>query len=250
MNKAYWNDLADRFDARVFDIAANETSGNLGESIRKLGEIHHTAGDFGCGAGATTALLSAHFDKVIAVDFAGKLLAEARKRVSSKNVHFIQSDLCKKVELPFKVGASFCFNALIHPAAKKRQQIAKSIFRNTETDGAAVFVVPSLESYLRIYQTLIECRVEQGGKRSKATRSASRAADKEIHSLVEGICSVGGVATKHYMQDEIGQLVSGVGFNVTSIDRVEFPWAEELDHVPESLGQPYPWDWMVRADKS
>ena len=112
-----------------------------------------------------------------------------------------------------------------------------------------MFVVPSLESYLRIYQTLIECRVEQGGKRSKAVRSASRIADKDIHSLVEGICSVGGVATKHFMQDEIGQLASGVGFNVTSVDRVEFPWSEELDHVPETLGPPYPWDWMVRADK-
>jgi len=74
-------------------------------------------------------------------------------------------------------------------------------------------------------------------------------AGKEIHSLVEGICGVGGVATKHFMQDEIGQLVSGVGFNITSVDRVEFPWSEELDHVPESLGRPYPWDWMVLADK-
>ena len=77
MNKAYWNDLADRFDASVFDIAANETSGNLGERIRTLGETHQTAGDFGCGTGATTALLSSHFDRVVAVDFAEKLYALA-----------------------------------------------------------------------------------------------------------------------------------------------------------------------------
>ena len=121
MNRAYWNDLADRFDVRVFDIAANETSGNLGETIRALGKKHQTAGDFGCGAGATTALLSAHFDKVVAVDFAQRLLVEARKKVSAKNVDFIQSDLSRKTVLPCTVGASFCFNALIHPAAKKRR---------------------------------------------------------------------------------------------------------------------------------
>ena len=249
MNKAYWNDLADRFDASVFDIAANETSGNLGERIRTLGENHQTAGDFGCGAGATTALLSNHFDRVVAVDFAEKLLAAARKRMSGDNVDFIQSDLSKKAELPFKGGASFCFNALIHPADKKRRRIAQSVFRNTETGGSALFVVPALESYLRIYQTVIECRVQQGTKRSTATRSVAKTAGKEIRSLAEGICDVGGVATKHFMQDEIGQLVSGVGFDVTSVERVEFSWSEELDHFPESLGPPYPWDWMVTADK-
>ena len=216
MNKAHWNDLANRFDASVFDIAANETSGNLGERIRTIGETHQTAGDFGCATGATTALLSRHFDRVVAVDFAEKLLTAARKRVRGDNVDFIQSDLSRKTELPFKVGASFCFNALIHPAAKKRRQIAESVFRNTETGGSALFVVPSLESYLRIYQTVIECRVQQGEKRRKATRSVSRTAEKEIYSLVEGICNMGGAATKHFMQDEIGQLVSDVGFDVTS----------------------------------
>ena len=246
MNQAYWNGLAARFDSTVFDIAANETSGHLGEIIEALGVKYQTAGDFGCGTGATTALLSQHFDEVIAVDFADKLLSRARKRVPAKNVRFIKSDLCKKSQL-FEVGASFCFNALIHPASKKREQIARSVFRNTETDGAAVFVVPSLESYLRTCQALIECRVEQGHKRNKAIRSIAKSADKEICSLVEGICNVGGAATKHFMEDEITQLLTGVGFEVTSVDRVEFPWSEELDDIPESLGEPYPWDWMVTA---
>ena len=249
MNQKYWNDLADHFDTKVFEIAANETSGSLARCIQTLGKEHRTAGDFGCGAGGATGLLAAHFDKVVAVDFAEKLLTEARKRVTAKHVRFIKSDLCKKVLLPFKIGASFCFNALIHPSARKREQIAESVFRNTKRRGAAVFVVPSLESYLRTYQTLIECRVEQGHTRGATTRSVSRSADREIHSLVEGICSVGGVATKHFMRDEVGQLLSKVGFEVTTIDRVEFPWSEELDCVPENLGPPYPWDWMVTAKK-
>ena len=248
MNQDYWNGLADRFDSNVFDIAANETSGNLREIIETLGVKYRTAGDFGCGTGATTALLSQHFDDVIAVDFAEKLLSQARKRVTAKNVRFIKRDLCKKTQL-FEVGASFCFNALIHPAAKKREQIARSVFRNTETDGTAVFVVPSLESYLRTCQTMIECRVDQGGKRSKAVRSVAKSAEKEICSLVEGICTIGGTATKHFMQDEIAQLLSGVGFEVISVDRVEFPWSEELEDTPDWLGDPYPWDWMVTASK-
>ena len=249
MNQKYWNDLADQFDTKVFEIVANETSGNLARCIEILGKKHHTAGDFGCGAGGATRLLAAHFDRVVAVDFAEKLLTEARKRVTAKHVRFIKSDLCKEVDLPFKVGASFCFNAMIHPSATKREQIARSVFRNTKRRGAAVFVVPSLESYLRTFQTLIECRVGQGHKRGTTTRSVSRSADREIQSLVEGICSVGGVATKYFMQDEVSQLLSKVGFKVTAIDRVEFPWSEELDYLPETLGPPYPWDWMVTARK-
>ena len=57
------------------------------------------------------------------------------------------------------------------------------------------------------------------------------------------------VATKHYLHDEFAQLLEKVGFQVESVDRVEFPWAEVLDNAPEKLGKPYPWDWMVTASR-
>jgi SAM-dependent methyltransferase len=152
MNRKYWNDLADRFDVRILDIAANEASGTLGKTIKTLGEKHQTAGDFGCGAGATTALLSAHFDKIVAVDFAEKLLAVARKRVLAKNVDFIQADLCKKAELPFRVEVSFCFNALIHPLPRSGSRL-RSQFSETRRPMARRYL-----SFLRSSHTCASIR--------------------------------------------------------------------------------------------
>ena len=106
-----------------------------------------------------------------------------------------------------------------------------------------------MESFLRTYQVLVECLVKQGQQRKKAIRKISSAAKSEVHSLVEGIVDVGETATKHYMHDEIVQLLEEVGFAVQSIDRVEFPWAEVIDHPPQWLKKPYPWDWMVVAGR-
>ena len=68
-----------------------------------------------------------------------------------------------------------------------------------------------------------------------------------IGSLIEGICDAGGVETKHFMEDEIAHLLEDVGFSIASVERVEFPWSEEIDDAPEWLGEPFPWDWLVTA---
>ena len=250
MNQRYWNGLADGFGSKILDIVASETNGNLRKTIRKLAKNYRTAGDFGCGVGRTTSLLSSSFNKVVAIDYAQELLLQAQKRVTAKNVRFIRSDLSRGATPAAKVGASFCINVLIHPAAKKRKRIARAVFNGTRRGGRAVFVVPSLESFLRTYQVLIECRVKQGGNRKKTVRSVAKSSSDEIRSLVEGIFDVGGIATKHYMHDEIAELLRNVGFRISSIARVEFPWSEELEHAPKWLKKPYPWDWLVAAKKS
>ena len=249
MNQKYWDDLAENFNERVFEIADNELNQALATTIKKLGKQYRTAGDFACGAGGTTTALAAHFEQVIAVDYAAKLLQQARKRVKGDNIRFVEVDLTKNKSTTIKVDVGFCINALIHPVAKKRKRIAATVFRSLNQGGKAVFIAPSLESYLRTYQVLAEYLVSAGKNRKKTVRKVSATAQKEIFSLVEGIADVGTVATKHYLHDEFAQLLEEVGFQVESVDRVEFPWAEVLDNAPEKLGKPYPWDWMVTASR-
>ena len=165
------------------------------------------------------------------------------------NIRFVEVDLTKNKSTAIKVDVGFCINALIHPVAKKRKRIAATVFRSLNQGGKAVFIAPSLESYLRTYQVLAEYLVSAGKNRKKTVRKIAATAQKEIFSLVEGIADVGAVATKHYLHDEFAQLLEEVGFQVESVDRVEFPWAEVLDNAPEKLGKPYPWDWMITASR-
>ena len=249
MNQQHWDRLAENFSARVFEIGVGETNGALAATVEKLSRRHKTAGDFGCGAGGTTPLLATYFDEVIAIDYAKKLLRQAQKRVRTDNVRFLAADLSAKKQPAVKVDAAFCINALLHPDAKKRRRIAETVYACTRSGGAAVVIAPALESYLRTYQVLIECRVAQGQGRKKAVRAVAPLARKEVQSLVEGIVDIGGTPTKHYMHDELVQQLEDAGFAVATVTRVEFPWSEVLDDLPQDLQKFHPWDWLAVAGK-
>ena len=40
---------------------------------------------------------------------------------------------------------------------------------------------------------------------------------------------------------------SDAGFEVKKIQRVQYPWHEEMTNAPAWLEAPYPWDWLVLA---
>jgi SAM-dependent methyltransferase len=54
----------------------------------------------GCGTGANTIWLADRAERVIAFDFSGRMLAQARRRVSSDRVHFFEHDVSKPWPIP------------------------------------------------------------------------------------------------------------------------------------------------------
>jgi hypothetical protein len=55
--------------------------------------------------------------------------------------------------------------------------------------------------------------------------------------------------TKHYLREELILLLEQEGFNIKSIQKVEYDWKTEFVKPPRWLKEPYPWDWMCVAKK-
>jgi 2-polyprenyl-3-methyl-5-hydroxy-6-metoxy-1,4-benzoquinol methylase len=247
MEKRDWERIAPEFTDRVFQVTDHDTHGLIQHMARKLGGPHQHAGDFGCGPGAVTRLLAPCFGKVTGLDQAGGLVQEARRATTAEHVGYVQADLTSTQLLGYQFDVSFCVNVLINRNHQVREKICRTIAAHTRKGGAAVFVVPSFESMLRVYQTVVDCQVGDAAGRSATVRSVVRLAEQEIESVIEGIVSVGGSPTKHFLADELTAFLRAAGFEVQSIQRVEYPWEEELDDPPDYLGSPTPWDWMVEC---
>ncbi|MEE2659203.1 MAG: class I SAM-dependent methyltransferase [Candidatus Latescibacterota bacterium] len=244
MNRRYWNNMADAFSDHVFEVADHDRRGVLRSIARRLAHQHLLAGDFGCGTGSFTRVLARSFEQVIGIDYAARLISEARRRTRRGNVRFEIADL-SRAPLCDRVDVAFCINVLIHPNNDIRQAVARSMVQSVRKRGTTVVVVPALESILRTYHTLVECQVEQGASRGRATAATRRLANRELLSLSEGIVNVGGEPTKHYLGDELVDFLGRAGLRVRELLRVEFPWEIELDNVPADLPNLYPWDWLA-----
>ena len=250
MNRAYWDALADRFDEEVLSIADLEINGRLRSAIRRAAKNHQSVGDFGCGAGALLPVLSDRFSSVLAIDFAPSLLNVAKVRHQDlPGVRFVRYNLSGRKPFNQPVEVALCINVLIHPRADIRDRILHNILPAVQPGGTLLAVLPAFESLLHTYRTLIRCNVQLGVRRSAAIREATELYESEVTSVVDGIVTLGSAPTKTFMYDEARHLLEDAGLKVSRVDRVEYPWDEMIEHAPDDLQSPYPWDWLLTARK-
>lgn len=249
MNRDYWDALARDFSAQVLEISECDLDGVLARTAKRLGGKRKTATDFGCGAGAVTQLIAPFYKSVVGVDFSEELLGKARRRTRVENVSYEYVDLQSVRTRRFPCDVAFCVNVLIGDDAKACERIARNVIKSLARGGMAVFVVPSLESVLRVYQVALECQLKAGVRRSAAVADVNRWAGKEILSLAEGVVEAGGAATKHYLEDELAEFLQRWGLRNITVERVSYPWSEALENAPRRLKAAPPWDWMAVGEK-
>jgi len=249
MSVKTWNALSSNFDEHVMEIANEDLHGIISEQIERLAGKSSTAADLGCGPGSLLPHLCSRFENVYAVDYADQLLNIARERYNYRNVEYYCHNLASTSSLPFSADVTFSVNALITDDYNDRKAIAKSLWRTTRKGGVSVVIVPSMESVIHTYQTLVRCNDKDNMDHEQTVKDLNRLYSKEVLSPVDGIVNVGGAPTKCFTQDEIAILLSEVGFTVDQVQKVEYSWDEEIDDAPGWLTGPYPWDWLVVSRK-
>ncbi len=247
MNQRYWDKLAKSFSKDVIELAKEDRNGVLLEELDKLASRRKTVTDLGCGPGILIPELVKRFRSVCAVDFSKKLLAVAAQRYPDPKVTFLQADLTQPIEPDSPSDVTVCSSVLILASRKKRRRVMESIVRFTRKGGTVIVTVPSLESCIHVYQTLVRLRKELGGNNGMSRPEARRQLAAELPSVLDGNVSIRGVLTKHWMQDEITQHIADAGLTVERVRRVDFSWESEIDAAPDWLGAPFPWDWMIVA---
>ena len=251
MDRAYWDRVADRFDDEVLKILDHDRSGMLADVISKIASLKKSAADFGCGNGSLLPLLSRLFRDVQAIDTSGNLLADAQRHNSkAPNIRYKQADLSEPFRIDRKVDVLLCVNLLIQPSVDTREKILENAVASLKRRGTLVLVVPAFESLLHTYHTIVEINVALGMKHEKAVAEIESVYRDEVISAVEGIVTLGTEPTKMHTQEEVRTALSDQGLTRISSHRIEYDWAEMIDHAPEGLGAPYPWDWLFVARKS
>lgn len=236
-----WDALADDFSSRVLEISECDIHGVIKATAKRLGGARKTAADFGCGAGSVTRLIAPYFKSVTGADFSPKLIDAARSQTRAKNISYEIADLQIERAKRFPCDVAFCANVLIGDGAAARECIARNVVASIRKSGHAVFIVPSLEAVMRVYQVALQLCPE--------TEIEDWVKD-EVVSLPQGLIEMGGVPTKHYLEDEIAEFLTKLKLRDVEVRRVSYPWREALEDAPRNLKVAPPWDWMAIGRKA
>ncbi len=244
----HWNDIAERYDDEVFDVFKSDKNQTLKKYFKKHSNKKHVATDFGCGNGKAFEYLSPAFKHVNAYDISEELISIAKTR-GYKNISYGKADLTRSnLKLP-KAKFGLCCNVAILPEPDRNRAILRTIARGLVKGGAALVVVPSMESLLYSSWRLVEWYKKEGVKPHRIPRHELAYYDLDITDVIQGVVKINGVPTKHYTHSEIQVIFREAGFNVRAVEKLEYSWKTEFDSPPSWLRDPYPWDWMIEAIK-
>ncbi len=254
MDVNYWNEFADEYDEHVIDAFTYGRSKTVGQQIKRFASPDKDVADFGCGPGKMLPYLSEKFRTVYGYDFSDKLLEFARKRCADlKNVHIAQADLSKPVDHLPMVDVIVSLNAVLMPDPNLRMSFLQRYGFPPEPWRTFDLNVPSVESLLFSYFRETEWYRKEGSPPHKAEKQVDASYIIQPKRTAQGIFIRGTEPTKHYLREELIVLARDeMKLEVLEVLKMEYDWKIEMedDDVPEWMGEPYPWDWILVAKKS
>ncbi len=251
MDFKYWNDFADEYDEFVIDAFTYGRRHTIASTMENHASPELDIADYGCGPGKILPFLAQKFRHVYAYDFSDKLLDIARQHSEGlKNVEIAQADLSKPVDNFPMVDVIVTLNAIIMPDAKLRLQFMRGMASRIKPGGHLIMNVPSVESLLYSAFRETEWYRKQGYTPKKAEFQTDISSLTGPRMLAQGVMYRGTEPTKHYLREELIVLVRDeMNLDLIDILKVEYDWKTDFedDNIPDWMGEPFPWDWLVIA---
>ncbi len=247
MDEEAWDRVAAYFDEAILNVPEHDRAGLIREAIERYGGKGRTAADIGCGVGRALHLIAPHFDRVFATDISAECLAIAEKELARfHNISYLHADLSKDTTIPEQVDLSVCINTLLKDSLEQREEMLRHLCQSVKPGGHVLLVVPALESALYVSHRVVRLNRSEGLPPRKAQRRARR----EMSDIDLGIVMVDGVPTKHFLNEELQDMMKAQGLRTIGISRIEYPWRFVLDEPPQDMAAPMPWNWMIVAQRT
>lgn len=247
MDRKYWEEIAPKYNAEIFDVLHHDKSGVIVSAIMEYASPDKTAIDIGCAVGKWIPLLATGFRRVIAADISATNLELARENCKQfDNVEYVRMDMSANNLTVTPCDFAICINAILTDSLKKRINFFQSLSLCLNPDGVIILVVPSIESALYSAFMFDQWVLKDN---DSLTISRPRNAVKKFNDLKRGIIDIDNVPTKHHQREELIVLLEQEGFTMEIISKVEYEWQTEFDDPPGWMKEPYPWDWMCIGRK-
>ncbi len=208
--------------------------------------------DLGCGTGPLLPRLIDRFERVIALDFASGMIREAKARLGPEadRVEFLQCPMADVAKLEGQIDLAIAVNSLVMPDPRVIDTTLRAISSSLTDGGVFLGVVPAIDAIQ--YQTMLlhDRALTTSGELSEADQVAANQAEHHLYDFAFGRFQFRGLRQNFWHWFEIEHRFRKAGFQSIQLDRVLYPWDENLPGGKAFLDFPRSWDWAFEARKS
>lgn len=208
-----------------------------------------TVADLGCGVGPLLPHLVGRFGRVIALDFAPGMLAAAQARLgpAAARVTFEARPMHDLAHWKGRLDVAVAVNSVVMPDVRLIDRTLRAIRASLTPGGVFLGVVPALDAIQYHTMLLVDSALDRGLSPEEAERAAAFHAEHHYYDFAFGRFAFQGLRQKFWQPFELEHRLKKAGFRAVELDRVLYPWDENLACGAELTRYPPSWDWAFRA---
>ncbi|MFT4343931.1 MAG: methyltransferase domain-containing protein [Candidatus Woesearchaeota archaeon] len=246
-----WDKIADEYHEYIISPLHKDVVNPLCDILAKLpSAFKKSVIDIGTGNGDLISFLVKHFEEIHASDFSEKMLVQAkRKNVEYTSIMYhnaMTEHITKHVQ---NVHVAIAVNSIISPELQDIDMQFKEINTVLVSNGFFIGIFPSMEAILHYFRLVYERELCLHASLQKSLRKTRSRVDFKDYDFIRGTYTCDGHEQKLFTRSYLTELFCRHGFDIISLDKVEYPWNDGNGDFDNFKGKEKMWDWIVYARK-
>ncbi len=246
-----WSRIAADYEQEFINPDLPEVRNPVRLELAKLKDsAGKTVADLGCGIGPLLPFLSARFKRVVAIDFAEKMLDRAKERCKGLgNIEFIRCALTDLTRLQGQLDVAVAVNSLVMPDIEQIDVALRAVHTALKPGGHLIGIVPSIDSVHYMTFLLVDRARRAGMPEAKARQNAAAHAEHKLFDFAFGDFQMRGIRQHFWQPFEVPLRLGNAGFKGIRVKKVRLAW-RQFACAKDLAEYPAPWDWFFAARKS
>jgi SAM-dependent methyltransferase len=249
-----WSRAASRYDDLFLDPFRPGVENPLLGALRAIPDPASKAvADLGCGTGPLLPQLVGRFGRVVALDFAPKMVDLAKKRLKaspipgSDRVEFLVRPMDRLDDFRGAFDVAVAVNSIVMPDVRIIDRTLSAIRAGLRPGGVFLGILPAMDAIHYHTMLLNDEALDRGLDPEEAERHASFQGEHHFYDFAFGRFQFRGLRQKFWQPFEIEHRFAKAGFPGVELEKVLYPWDETITGGPTFADHPRSWDWSFRA---
>lgn len=208
-----------------------------------------SAVDLGCGTGPLLPILVERFHRVTALDFAPAMIKRARHRLAddADRVTFLNRQMHDLGDQRAMHDVAVAVNSLVMPDVRDIDRALRAIYECLKPGGVFLGVVPSIDAVHYSTMLLMDRALDEGEEPREAERKAAELVEHEYFEFAFGRFRFQGLHQKFWQPFEIEYRLRKAGFERFTLEKLLYPWDDDMAGGTAFAGCEPSWDWTFAA---